>query len=255
VRELIVRLARENHWGYTRVLGELKKLGITTVSKTTVANILRAHGLDPGPRRGEGSWAAFVKRHAATLRASDFISVRTLTSAGVVELYLLFFMHVGTRRVIVSSPTANPDAAWVAQQARNASMGMSELGLDATHLLIDHDAKYASGFDAVSEAQEVEVKRIGPRAPNMNAFAERWVQTLRVECLDHFLILGERHLGHLVREFVQHYNLERPHQAKGNAPLPEADAVESRILKFPSGEVRCRERLGGLLKHYYRAAA
>ena len=193
--------------------------------------------------------------HAATLWASDFVSVRTLTASGVVDLYLLFFIHVKSRKVTVSAPTVNPDAAWAAQQARNASMQIQDWNLTATHLLIDHDTKYAASFDAVFEAQDVEVKRVGPRAPNMNAYAERWVQTLRTECLDHFLILGEGHLRHLVTEFVAHYNEERPHQARGNVPLSDADQDEPVILKFPTGAVKCRERLGGLLKYYHRAAA
>jgi putative transposase len=233
----------------------LKKLGIRTVSRSTVVNILKEAGLDPGPKRGEGPWSQFIKRHAATLWASDFVSVRTLTASGVVDLYLVFFLHVGSRKVIVSAPTANPDAAWVAQQARNASMQMLDWNLTATHLLIDHDTKYAASFDAVFEAADVEVKRVGPRAPNMNAYAERFVQTLRNECLDHFLILGEKHLAHIVKEFVTYYNENRPHQGKGNRPLPDADTDEPPIRTFPSGEVKCRERLGGLLKHYYRAAA
>jgi putative transposase len=258
IRELIVRLGRENQWGYTRVLGELRKLGVHTVSRSTVANVLRESGLDPGSKRGEGSWTEFVTRHAATLWASDFVSARTLTSAGVVDLYLLFFTHVGSRRVVVSNPTAHPDAAWVAQQARNATMEVADLGLTATHLLIDHDAKFTGAFDAVWDAEGCEVRRVGPRAPNMNAYAERWVQSLRVECLDQLVIVGERHLRHLVREFVEHYNAERPHQSRGNVPLPEAeraDAGEPAILPFPSSAVKCRERLGGALKHDYRAAA
>jgi putative transposase len=255
IRELILRLARESGWGYSRVLGELKKLGIHAVSRTTVANILREAGLDPGPKRGEGTWEEFFTRQAATLWACDFLSVKSWTTSGLVDLYILFFLHVGSRRAFVAGITAHPDAAWVTQQARNASMVMADWGLPATHLLLDHDTKFASGFDAVFEAEGVLVKRVGPRAPNLNAYAERWVQTLKQECLHHFVILGEKHLRHLVSEFVAHYNEERPHQAKGNVPLPEADEDEPRLLQFPSGEVRCRERLGGLLKHYYRDAA
>lgn len=160
--------------------------------------------------------------------------------------------------MVVAGVTANPDAAWVAQQARNASMAMADLGLPARVLLLDHDAKFAGGFDAVFEADGVEVKRVGPAAPNLNAYAERWAQSLRTECLDHFLVLGEGHLRHLVREYVEHYNAERPHQARGNVPLPVAaaeEAGEPPVLPFPKGEVKCRERLGGLLKHYHRAAA
>jgi putative transposase len=258
VRKLVLKLASENGWGYARVLGELRKLGIRTVSKTTVANILREAGLDPGPRRGPGTWDEFVRRHAATLWACDSLSVRGATLSGFVDLYLLFFVHVGTRRVIASGVTANPGSAWVAQQARNASMRMAEWGLPATHLLLDHDAKFTREFDAVFRADGVEVKRVGPVAPNLNAYAERWVQSLRQECLDHFVVLGEGHLRHLVREYVEHHNLERPHQGRGNVPLPDAqaaDAGEPPTLRFPGGEVRCRERLGGLLKHYHRAAA
>jgi putative transposase len=209
-RELIVTIARDTGFGYTRVLGELKKLGIHTVSRSTVKNVLTEAGLDPGPKRGAGSWDDFVTRHAATLWACDFVSVRTLTMTGVVELYLLFFIHIGSRRVIVSAPTANPDAAWVAQQARNASMQMQKWGLSASRLIRDGDRKFQEGFAAVFEAQGTVVQRVGPRAPNMNAYAERWVQSLRTECLDHFLILGERHLHHLVTNYLEHYNLERP---------------------------------------------
>jgi putative transposase len=258
IHALVLRIARENGWGYARVLGELKKLGIWSVSKTTVANILREAGLDPGPKRGEGTWDEFVKRHASTLWACDFLSVKGWTLKGFVDLYLLFFVHVGTRRVIAAGVTANPDAAWVSQQARNASMAMADLGLPPRLLLIDHDTKFVGGFDAVFEAEGTEVKRVGPVAPNLNAYAERWAQSLRQECLDHFLILGEGHLRHLIQEYVEHFNQERPHQARGNVPLPDAqaaDAGEPPVLKFPKGEVRCRERLGGLLKHYHRAAA
>ncbi len=137
-------------------------------------------------------------------------------------------------------------------------MRMQEWSPPATHLILDHDAKFVVGFDAVFGADGTEVKRVGPLAPNRNAFAERWVQTVRTECLDHFLVLDESHLRQILKEFVEHYNLERPHQSRGNVPLPDAaadDANEPRILPFPAGEVRCRTRLGGLLKHYHRVAA
>jgi putative transposase len=253
IRELILKLARENGWGSTRVIGELKKLGIT-IGRTTVAEILREAGLDPGPKRGEGSWSDFIKRHANTLWAADFLSVKSFTTKGVVDLYLLFFIHIGSRKVFVSSPTTSPDSAWVTQQARNLSMEMEDNGQNSSMLIIDHDTKFTGSFDAVFEASGTEVKRVGPRSPNMNAYAERFVQTLRRECLDHFVICGEKHLSHIVKEFVMHYLEERPHQAKGNVPLRYADE-KPQILKFPKGKVKCRERLGGLLRHYYREAA
>jgi len=251
----VLRLAHDTGWGYTRILGELKKLGIRSVSRSTVVNILKAEGFDPSPERAKGTWADFVARHAATLWACDFLSVKSRTIAGVVDLYLLFFIHVGTRRVIISSPTAASNAEWVAQQARNASMAMGELELTMTHLLIDHDSKFTAAFDGVFEADGAEVKRLGPKAPNLNAYAERFVQTLRVECFDHFVVCGEKHLQHLTKEFLEHYHEERPHQGRGNVPLSVADCGEPTVHRFPDGPVVCRERLGGLLKHYDRAVA
>jgi putative transposase len=187
IRNLVIRIANENGWGSLRVAGELHKLGIRNVSRSTVVNILRGAGLDPGPKRGAGTWSEFIKRHAATLWASDFVSVRTLTATGVVELYLLFFIHIGSRKVVVSAPTANPDSAWATQQARNVSIQMQDWNLSCEYLIIDHDAKYTTSFDAIFEAEDAEVIRVGPSAPNLNAYAERWVRTLRTECLDHFL--------------------------------------------------------------------
>ena len=253
IRRLVLKIARETGWGYARVLGELRKLGIRSVSRTTVATILREAGLDPGPKRGAGTWSDFVQRHAATLWACDFLSVRSATLRGFVDLYVLFFIHVGSRRVFASGVSANSDSAWVAQQARDASMQMNEWGLPGRFLLLDHDGKFTREFDAVFEAEGTEVKRVGPQAPNLNAYAERWVQSLRQECPDHFVVLGENHLRHVLKEYLDHYNGERPHQARGNVPLPDADG-EPRVLQFPAGGVRCRERLGGLLRHHHRAA-
>ncbi|MBA4192283.1 MAG: integrase, partial [Planctomycetaceae bacterium] len=236
-------------------LGELKKLGVRSVSRTTVVNIFKEAGLDPGPKRGKGTWDEFVRRHASTLWACDFLSVKTATLTGFVDLYLLFFIHVGSRRAFVAGITPNPTGEWTAQQARNASMRMADWGLPPSYLILDHDTKFTGSFDAVFKADDCEVKRVGPMAPNMNPFAERFCQTLRWECLDHFVVPGEKHLNHVTREFLDHYNRDRPHQGKGNVPLPDADLKEPRILRFPSGKIRCKERLGGLIKHYYREAA
>ncbi len=253
VRELVLRLARETGWGYTRILGELRKLGVRNISRQTIVNILKEAGLDPSPERKRGTWADFVNRHAAALWACDFLGVKTWTAAGLVDVYLLVFVHVGTRRAFVAGITARPDAAWVTQQACNASMQFADWTLPATHLLIDHDTKFVPGFDAVFAADGTEVKRVGPRAPNMNAHVERVIQTLRVECLDHFCVLGERHLHHLVSSYLVHYNEERPHQGVSNVPLTGAGPDPPDTLPFPSAVV-CRQRLGGLLKSYARAA-
>jgi putative transposase len=254
VKELVLKLAKETGWGYTRILGELKKLGVT-VSRSTVVNILKEAGLDPSPERKKGTWADFVKRHQATLWASDFAGVKSFTTSGIVDLFILFFIHIETRRVFVAGVTAAPNAEWVTQQARNVTMVAAEMNLGMSHLIIDHDSKYVAGFDAVLEADGVEVKRVGPRAPNLNAYAERWVQSLRSECLDMFMVVGERHLRLLCDQYVAHYNIERSHQGVGNVPL--TPGPDPPTLPFPSTAapaVVCHERLGGVLKHYTRAA-
>jgi putative transposase len=252
VRELVLRMARETGWGYTRILGELKKLGVGRISRSTVVNILKAAGLDPGPRRSEGSWADFLKRHAQTLWACDFFSTRVWTLAGLKEVFVLFFLHLGSRRVFVSGMTPHPDAAWVTQQARNFALDCVGQGYSAEYLILDHDSKFVAGFDAVLESEGVQLLRVGPHAPNLNAFAERWVLSIKQECLNHFIVFGEKHLRYLVSEYVAHYNRERPHQGKDNRPLSQA--AEPTVVPLPVGEVVCEERLGGLLRHYRRAS-
>jgi len=250
ISELILRLARENHWGYTRILGELKKLGIKSVSKSTVRNILKAASLEPGPDRGEGSWDQFVRMHAESLWACDFLSKKIWTLRGLVDYFVIIWINVKSREVIVSPATATPDSAWVTQQARNFLHDASDRGKEVGHLIHDWDTKFPAQFDAILESQGAEIHRLGPVKPNLNAYAERVIQSIQQECLDHFVVLGEKHLNHLVSEYVEHYNTERPHRALEKPPLsadlPEATA-NSRVV--------CKERLGGLLKHYYRQAA
>jgi hypothetical protein len=137
-------------------------------------------------------------------------------------------------------------------------MQMAEWGLPPSRILIDYESKFPRSFDAVFAAEGAKVQRVGPRAPNLNSVVERFIQSLKVECLDQFVVCGERHLRHLLKQYLEHYNTERPHQAKGNVPLAEADREESSVVRLPTvptGEVRCRERLGGLLRHYHRDAA
>ncbi len=218
VRALVLRLARETGWGYTRILGELKKLGVR-VSRNTVANILRQSGFEPRPRRGDGTWDEFVRRHAATLWACDFFSKKVWTLGGLVDVFVLFFINVGTRRVHLAGLTARPDRAWVAQQARNMALVFADEPAKPQILLRDHDAKFVAEFDRVFQAEGIEVKRVGPRAPDLNAYAERWVQAVKQECLDRFVVFGQAHLGHILREYVEHHNEERPHQGRAILPL------------------------------------
>ncbi|HEY8506127.1 MAG TPA: hypothetical protein VIL46_16190 [Gemmataceae bacterium] len=153
VWELVLRLARENAWGYSRILGELKKLGVRSIARSTVVNILKEAGLDPGPKRGEGTWDEFLKRHAQTLWACDFFSCKVWTLRGLVDVFVLFFIHIGTRRVFVSGMTAHPDRAWVAQQGRNAAMVFADEPVRPRYLLRDHDTKFVEEFDQVLGAE------------------------------------------------------------------------------------------------------
>jgi putative transposase len=219
-----------------------------------VRNILKAEGLDPGPKRGEGSWDEFIKRHAATLWATDFFSKKVWTARGPVDVFVLFFIHVGSRRVYLSGVTAHPNGQWMKQQARNVAMYFQEQPVKPTLLLRDNDTKYTSEFDAILGSEGVEVKKITPVSPNLNAYAERFVQSAKQECLDHFVVFGVDHLRHIVGEYLKHFNEERPHQARNNEPLGGLPPADDRPATIFMGEVRCRERLGGLLKSYSRAA-
>jgi len=250
IRELILKFARENGWGYTRIMGELKKLGIKPPSRNTVKNILKANGYEPGPNRGEKSWGEFLKAHADSLWQCDFYSKMAITLKGFRDLYLLVFIHVGTRRVFVAPATFHPNEAWVKQQMFAFHKHAEEQGLEAKMIMHDRDTKFPAAIDDLLEKDlDVKVVKSAYRAPNMNAFVERMIQTLQQECLDHFIVFGEQHMDHIVTEFLEHYHLERPHQSMENEPLVKIAETSS-----DDGKVQCRERLGGLLRHYYRVA-
>jgi putative transposase len=255
LRDLVLRLARETGWGYSRILGELKKLGLGSICRSTVVNILKEAGLDPGPKRGEHTWAEFLAVHAATLWQCDFFTHKVLTWAGWRDCFVLAFIHVGTRRVFVCPCARKPDAAWVERQAATFVGHLAAIGQSPadTILFRDRDGNYAPPFDDALRAACVDVRKAPARRPHIMAFIERWGQSMWVECLDRMLALGETHLNHIVRSFVDHYNTERPHQSLGNRPLPESGEPDPPLLPFPDRGVVCEQRLGGLLKHYHRA--
>jgi putative transposase len=205
-RVLVLQLAQENpRWGYQRIRGELLKLG-HCISATTIRALLRRQGVPPAPRRASISWHAFLRAHAAGVLACDFFTVETLRLRTV---FVLFFIELQTRRVFVAGCTEHPAAAWVTQQARNLVCQLDEDDRRPTLLIHDRDAKFPAAFDAVFRAAGVRVVRTPVRAPRANAVAERWVGTVRRECLDWLLILGQRHLEQVLSEYVAHYNAAR----------------------------------------------
>jgi putative transposase len=211
VVDLVVRLARENpRWGYMRIVGEVRMLG-STVSATSVRRILRRHGLGPAPRRRSGpTWVQFLRTQAAGTLACDFFTVETI---GLTRLYVLFVMEVQRRRVHVVGITAHPTGEWVTQAARNLLMTTEEHAGRFRLLVRDRDAKFTAAFDRVFAAAGIQVLKIPPRAPRANAYAERWVRTVRTECLDWILIRNTRHLRRVLTVYLHHYNTARPHRS------------------------------------------
>jgi transposase len=210
-QQLIIRLARENpRWGYQRIKGELQCLGVR-VSATTIRTMLRRHGLDPAPRRVATTWRAFLHQQAAGIMACDFFTVDTIWLR---RLYVLFFIELGTRRVHLAGVTGHPDGAWVTQQARNLLLVLGDQGPGRPRVLLrDRDAKFTRAFDDVFRSGGAEVLITPVQAPNANAYAERWIRTVRAECLDWLLIVGRGHLEQVLRIYVEHYNAHRPHRA------------------------------------------
>jgi transposase InsO family protein len=245
VRALVLRFARENpRWGYARIAGELLKLGLR-VSPSTVRRILLAAGSGPAPRRLGPSWRQFLRQQAASMLACDFFTIETLSLR---RFYVLFFIELGSRRVHLGGRTTNPTGAWVTQQARNLSF----TGLfDRMRFIIhDRDSKFAAAFDEVFRSEGIQVIHTPIRAPQANAHAERFVRTIRAECLDWLLILGRRHLEVLLRAYAAHYNRERPRRALALHPPQQAPAARPSI-----GRIERRDVLGGLIHEYHRAAA
>jgi putative transposase len=207
---IIVRLARENPtWGYRRIQGELTRMGVV-LAPSSVWAILRRHGIDPLPNRTGPSWTEFLRTQSSSMLACDFFTVDTVL---LHRLYVLFFIEIETRQVYVMGITAHPTAAWVTQQARNLSMLLSERVHPVKFLIRDRDTKFTATFDEVFRSEGTRIIRTPVRAPRANAFAERFIGTLRRECLDRTLIFGRRHLDGVLANYVAHYNGHRPHRS------------------------------------------
>jgi putative transposase len=252
VEALVVRMARENRsWGYDRIVGALANLGYT-ISDQTVGNILKRHGMAPAPEcKTTTTWKEFIRTHLDVLVATDFFSTEVWTLGGLVTYYVLFFVHLRSRKVHIAGVTPHPNQAWMMQIARNVTMEQWGFLSAGQYLIHDRDGKYCPAFRQLIDAAGVERVPLPPQSPNLNAYAERWVRSVKEECLARMILFGEASLRHALRQYLEHFHSERNHQGKSNVLLFPA------VSRGPAreGPIQCRERLGGLLKYYERKAA
>jgi putative transposase len=247
LRALVVEMARDNPtWGYRRICGELAGLGYA-VAASTVWKILKDAGVDPAPCRAGQSWGQFLAAQAHSIWAVDFFHVETVLLR---RLYVLFFIEHGTRRVHLAGVTAHPTGEWVAQQARNLLMDLGQHADELRFLIRDRDTKFTATFDAVFASVGVQIITTPVRAPRANAFAERWVGSVRRECTDRMLITGRHHLQHVLGEYVDHYSAHRPHRSLAQQP-PNGRNCQTLPSTF---KVLRRDRLGGLIHEYAQVA-
>ena len=247
ISSLILRMATENPaWGYTRIQGALNNLG-HEVARSTVAKVLKAHGIPPAPDR-PSSWRTFLRAHWGAIAGADFFTTEVWTPRGLITYYTLFVIDLRSRRVHVAGSTPTPDAWFMAQAAQQLTDVVDGFLMGHQILICDRDAKWTDGFRRILQGAGVRIVLTPVQGPNANAYAERFVRSIREECLDRLILLGERRLLRALDEFVAHYHGERNHQGLGNALITPAAAVAGGI------QVRCRDRLGGLLRYYYRAA-
>ena len=251
VVELVLRMARENPgWGYDRIQGALANLG-HLISNTCVGSLLNAQGVDPAPdRKRQSTWKSFLRAHWDVLASVDFTTIEVWTKGGLVTVYLLFVMELATRRVHFAGSTANPDEPWMLQVSRNLSDAEDGFLRGKKYLLMDRDTKFSEAFRVTLEQAGVKGVRLPPRSPNLTPHIERFMRSLKDECLHRMIFFGESSLKTAVAGFLAHYHAERNHQGLDNRLLEPGEEVGR-----TKGEVVCRERLGGMLRYYYKQAA
>jgi putative transposase len=252
VEALVVRMAGENSgWGYDRIVGALANLG-HRLSDQTVKNILRRHGIAPAPKRSQiTSWKDFLAVHMNVLAGCDFFTVEVLSWRGLVTYYVLFFLHLESRRVHIAGITRHPDQEWMEQIGRSATQDTWGYLHSCRYVLHDRDTKFCAAFRSALASGGVKTIPLPAQSPNLNAFAERWVRSVKQECLSKIILFGEGSLSRVLAEYSRHYHSERNHQGKGNRLLFPYVGEPSNLQRR---SIECRQRLGGLLKYYQRAA-
>ncbi len=250
--EAIIRIRKETGWGYTKIVQAMRRLG-HRISRQTVKKVIVEAGLGPQPHDHPDTWCDFIKRHAATMWQCDFACKTKWTIKGMVDVYFLVFIHIGSRRIWISPCTEHPDGQWTTQQARNFVMYAEEEQLPCELLGRDNDTKYVSPFDAVFTSTGCEVKPITPRSPNLQAHVERVIQTIKHEVLNGFCIVNNSHLDHILRVTQEWYNNRRCHSAQDDLP-PVRTVAPSEPIDLSKHKLICDEELGGHHKSY-RAAA
>lgn len=253
VRDLVIEIAKTTGFGYTRILGELRKIGIRKISRQTVRNILKEEGITPSPYRTSDSWENFIKRHGETLWAADFFSVKTVTSRGLRDMYLLVFLCMKTREVIVTTSTAHPNSAWVSRQTEVFIEQTAERTEKPAIVMHDRDTKFTQQFVATLKAKGIRTNALPVASPNLNGRCERFIQSIKHECLRKFILFGHKHLNHIVSEWVEYYNTRRSHMLREHLP-PIGDKPEE-VVQVDRKQVMVRSYVGGLVKSFERRAA
>ena len=251
IAKLTVRMAQENpSWGYTTIMGVLFNLG-HTVARETIRNILKEHGIEPAPERSKRTpWSTFLKAHWNSIAAADLFTVEVWSWVGLTRYYVLFVIKLSSRRVHVAGITEYPHGEWIKQIGRNLTDAFDGFLMDVRYLILDRDRIHTEAFRELLKNAGVKSVRLPPRSPNLNAYAERFVRTIKETCLDRMIFFGEDSLRRAINEFVEFYHHERNHQGLGNRLIDPREEIGA-----TDGSVACRERLGGLLRYYYRQAA
>jgi transposase InsO family protein len=250
IETLVVRLAEENRaWGYRRIQGAISNLG-HKLARSTIADILHRRGIEPAPERSQKTtWKEFLTRHWELIVAADFFSVEVWTARGLRRFLVLFFIDLSTRRVEIAGIASNANGLWMSQIGRNVTDAVDGILNGKRYLIHDRDPLFTAEFQSILAGVGVRSVKLPPQSPNLNAYPERFVRSIKESCLERLILFGENSLRTATRQFVARYLSERHHQGLGNRLIiPEASEVDKK------GTIQCRQRLGGMLNYYYRAA-